>query len=303
MNMQPKKVATPLSRKATLVSVNVSQWTARRLDRQVTDEVNRRHNAAKDAGRYNKLLIEAEHLAEVNKLVSSIRQLHYSMTRPWCDEGPRILPNVLYSKFTDALRVLKRDYETAVDKFCRAYPDYVETRAKQLNGLFKAADYPSATEIRSKFRIELKVLPFPDAEDFRADLDDDTVADIKREIAEMSEKVVDDAMKHTANQIIELVGHMAEKLNEQTAKSKSKSKKKGERSFYMDSLVDNVRELADLLPAFNLTNDPKLTAITNRIAKELCVEDAPILRKNDDVAEAVAKSADEIVKEVEKFFA
>lgn len=301
MNMQPKKVATPLSRKATLVSVNVSQWTARRLDRQVTDEVNRRHNAAKDAGRYNKLLIEAEHLAEVNKLVSSIRQLHYSMTRPWCDEGPRILPNVLYSKFTDALRVLKRDYETAVDKFCRAYPDYVETRAKQLNGLFKATDYPSATEIRSKFKIELKVLPFPDAEDFRADLDDDTVADIKREITEMSEKVVDDAMKHTANQIIELVGHMAEKLNEQTAKTKSK--KKGERSFYMDSLVDNVRELAELLPAFNLTNDPKLTAITKRIAKELCVEDAPILRKNDDVAEAVAKSADEIVKEVEKFFA
>jgi hypothetical protein len=68
MNMQPKKIATPLSRKATLVSVNVSQWTARRLDRKVTDEVNRQHNAAKDAGRYNKLLIEAEHLKEKQPL-------------------------------------------------------------------------------------------------------------------------------------------------------------------------------------------------------------------------------------------
>lgn len=312
MNMQPKKVATPLSRKATLVSVNVSQWTARRLDRQVTDEVNRRHNAAKDAGRYNKLLIEAEHLAEVNKLVSSIRQLHYSMTRPWCDEGPRILPNVLYSKFTDALRVLKRDYETAVDKFCRAYPDYVETRAKQLNGLFKATDYPSATEIRSKFKIELKVLPFPDAEDFRADLDDDTVADIKAEIAAMSDKVVDDAMKHTANQIIELVGHMAEKLNEYQSGGPKHAKQSGRasgpevkqrRNFFMDSLVENVRELVDLLPAFNLTNNPKLDQITKRMAKELCVEDAQTLRDNDAAREAVAKSADEIVAEVSKFFA
>src|SRR5262245_31008868 len=294
-----KKIATALSRTTTLVSVNVSVWTARRLDRKVTDEVNRQHNAAKDAGRYNKLLIEAEHLKEVNQLVSSIRQLHYSMTRPWCDEGPRILPNVLHSKFTDALRVLKRDFETAADKFCRAYPDYVETRAKQLNGLFKASDYPSPTEIRSKFKIETKVLPFPDAEDFRADLDDDTVADIKREIAETSAKVVDDAMKHTANQIIELVGHMAEKLTEQTGKPK----KKGERSFYMDSLVDNVRDLAALLPAFNLTNDPKLTAITNRIVKELCVEDAPTLRKDNNLAKSVAKSADEIVAEVGKFFA
>lgn len=297
MNMQPKKIATPLSRKATLVSVNVSQWTARRLDRKVTDEVNRAHNATKDAGRYNKLLIEAEHLKEINQLVSSIRQLHYSMTRPWCDEGPRILPNVLYSKFTDALRVLKRDYETAADKFCRAYPNFVETRAKQLNGLFNPSDYPSASEIRSKFRIELKVLPFPDAEDFRADLDDDTVADIKREITEMSEKVVDDAMKHTANQIIDLVGHMAEKLHEYG------TAKKGERKFFMDSLVENVRELVDLLPAFNLTNNPKLDQITKRMAKELCAEDAQALRDNEAARKAVAKSADEIVAEVGKFFA
>lgn len=297
MNTQPKKIATPLSRKAVLVSVNVSQWTARRLDRKVTDEVNRQHNAAKDAGRYNKLLIEADKLADINKLVSSIRQLHYSMTRPWCDEGPRILPNVLYSKFTDALRVLKRDYETAVDKFCVGYPNYVETRAKQLNGLFKADDYPSAAEIRSKFNVEMKVLPFPDADDFRSDLDDDTVADIKREITEMSEKVVDDAMKHTANQIIELVGHMAEKLHEY------KTNKPGERKFFMDSLVENVRDLVELLPAFNLTNDPKLDRIAKRMRQELCAEDAKGLRENDAAREAVAKSADEIVKEVEKFFA
>src|SRR5262245_60813892 len=306
-----KKIATALSRTTTLVSVNVSVWTARRLDRKVTDEVNRQHNAAKDAGRYNKLLIEAEHLKEINQLVSSIRQLHYSMTRPWCDEGPRILPNVLHEKFTNTLRGLIRDFDTAADKFCAAYPHYVETRAKQLNGLFKASDYPSPTEIRSKFKVEKKVLPFPDAEDFRADLDDDTVADIKREIAEASGKVVDDAMKHTANQIIELVGHMAEKLHEQTGKADLKGKRPGHvprqkaegRSFYVDSLVDNVREIAALLPAFNLTNDPKLTAITDRIVKELCVEDAPTLRKDNNLAKSVAKSADEIVAEVGKFFA
>jgi hypothetical protein len=34
----------------------------------------------------------------------------------------------------------------------------------------------------------------------------------------------------------------------------------------MGSLVDNVRDLAELLPGFKLTNDPKLVAITNSIA-------------------------------------
>lgn len=296
MNMQTK-IATPLSRKTVLVSVRISQWTARKLDREITAETNRRHNASKDAGRYNKLLIEAERMAELQGLVSTARQLHYTMTRPWADEGARILPNALYSKFTDEFRVLKRKFADAADRFCADYPRFIEERKAALNGAFKASDYPSVQDIRGKFRLELAVLPFPNAADFRSDLDDDTVADIKREITETSDKVIDDAMKHTFTQIAELVGHMATKLNEQTAKGK----KKGERKFYMDSLVENVRDLAELLPAFNLTNDPKLTVITKRIQSELCVEDAKELRKNDEAAKIVAKSADEIVAEVSKF--
>jgi len=303
-----------LSRTTVLVSVRVSQWTARKLDRQITDETNRRYAAKSDAGRYNKLLIEAERLAEMTALVSQVRSLHYSMTRPWADEGARILPNALYTKFTDEFRELKRQFNDAADRFCAGYPQFVEERKRALNGAFKQSDYPSVDEIRSKFRLEIAVLPFPDAADFRADLDDNVVADIKSEIEAMSDRVVSDAMRATFEEIVKLVGHMSTKLHEQTAKGrhwpnspKRKSRKaqagKGERSFYMDSLVDNVRDLAALLPAFNLTNDPKLTEITDRIVKELCVEDAPTLRKNDDVAEAVAKSADEIVAEVGKFFA
>ena len=291
------KIATPLSRTTVLVSVRISQWTARKLDKQITDETNRRYAAKKDAGRYNKLLIETERLAEMTSLVSQARHLHYSMTRPWADEGARILPNALYSKFTDDFRVLKRKFQEAADRFCAEYPKFIEERKVSLNGAFKATDYPDPSEIRNKFRLELAVLPFPDADDFRSDLDDDVVADIKREITEQSDKVIDDAMKHTFTQITDLVGHMASKLKEY------KTNKPGERKFFMDSLVDNVRDLVELLPAFNLTNDPKLTAITKRMAKELCTEDAQALRDNDDAREAVAKSADEIVAAVGKFLA
>ena len=63
-----------------------------------------------------------------------------------------------------------------------------------------------------------------------------------------------------------------------------------------------MRELADLLPAFNLTDDPRLTAITERIQRELCVEDAKDLRQHDDVRAEVKKSADEIVAAVEGLF-
>jgi hypothetical protein len=290
--MSPKKIASPLSRKATLVAVDISQWTARKLDKRVTDKVNREHHAADDAGRYNKLLIEAKRLEAINSIVAKARRLHYTMTKPWCDEGVRILPNVLHEKFATEFRKLKRDFDEAADEFAAGYKGFVEERRKALNGLFNANDYPPAETIREKFKLATKTFPVPEADDFRSDvLDADTVEDIKRELGETSNAVLADAMKHTAEQITTVVSHMAEKLKEYKKPGKS-------RSFFSYSLVDNVRELADLLPAFNLDNDPGLDAIAKRIKKELCVEDAETLRNDDNVRKSVAKSADDILKDV-----
>jgi hypothetical protein len=291
--------ASPLSRKSTLVAVNISQWTARKLDRKVTDEVNDKHGASRDAGRYNKLLIAAEHLEEMTSLVSKARDLHHRMTLPWADKGPRILANVLFAKFSDEFRVLKRDFHAAADRFAAAYPSFVENRKRELNGLFNEADYPSAETIRDKFKLELQVLPFPDADDFRSDLDEDTVAEIKAQLQSTTASVIDTAMKTVVDQIVENVGKMAQKLAEFKPSGGKGDKAEG---VFRDSLVENVRDLAELLPAFNLTNDPRLDAIAARIKSELCSEDAADLRKNDGAREAVAKSAEEIVAAVSGLF-
>jgi hypothetical protein len=295
-----KKIATPLARKAVLVSVTISQWTARKKDKRVTAETNRRHHASDDAGTYHKLLIQKERLAEINALVSAARALHYELTHPWADEGPRVLPNALFAKFSEKFRKLKREFDTAADDFARDYPQYIAERKVALNGLFSEADYPPVEQIRSKFKLDMTILPFPDSADFRADLDDDTVADIKRELEQTTARVGNDTLRHTAERITEAVGHMAEKLREYNSGNLGKD---GKRNFFLNSLVDNVRDLAELLPAFNLTDDPKLNAITKRILKELCAEDAAELRKNDAARESVKKSADEIVKAVSQFLA
>jgi len=297
--MSALQMTTPLSRKAVLVAVNISQWTARKLDRKVTDKVNRENNATDDAGRYNKLLIAGEHLAELTSMVSKARALHYMMTQPWADEGPRILPNALFHKFSEEFRVMKRDFAEAADKFASAYPGFIEQRKVELNGLFDEKDYPSPSEIRSKFNLDLTILPFPDAADFRSELDDDTVAEIRAQLQTTTANVVDGAMQHTVERIVEAVGHMAKKLAEFKPSAGKGDKAEG---VFRDSLVENVRQLAELLPAFNLTGDPRFDEIAKRIKSELCVEDAKDLRENDDVREAVQKSADEIVAAVQGIF-
>lgn len=68
-----------LAEKALLVTLNISQWSARKYDRKVTEEVNDTHQA-KDAGRFNKLLIDKTHLDEIQKIVNEAR--HFHATKP-----------------------------------------------------------------------------------------------------------------------------------------------------------------------------------------------------------------------------
>jgi len=285
---------SPLSRKAVLVSLNISTWTARKFDREVTDKVNKDRGATKDAGRYNKLLIEANRLKPVQSVVTEARDLFYRYTRPWAD-GVGILPNVSYAEFTNKMRALKQRFANVADEFALNFSSYVAERQAKLGKIFKAEDYPNAKEIRSRFNFDLTFANVPDAGDFRSDvLDEDTVNDIRDEIAAGERKAEQDIMDHTFRKIAEVVGNMAHKLGEYKTK---------EKSHFKDTLVGNIRELTELLPTFNLTGDPKLAEITKRLQSELCIEDAKTLRDSDEVRASVQKSAEEILAEVEAHMA
>lgn len=287
---------SPLSRKAVLVSMPISQWTARRLDRKVTDEVNSAHGAAADAGRYNKLLIEKKRLEAVQKAVGELRATFYRFTKPWSDEaGQRVLPNALFNTFMAEWRDGVARFDAAADAFCRDYDLFVRERKVALNGLFREEDYPPSEEIRSKFKASVNVMPFPDAADFRADLDDNVVSDIKAEIEASGREAAAKVHAHTMEQITTVVGAMAERL-------KAYSERTGGRAgTFRDSLVENVRELVTLLPAFNMTNDPAVNNLCDRMARELCVEDAQALRDNEAARASVQKSAEDILADVSRF--
>jgi hypothetical protein len=291
-------VASPLSRKATLCGVNVSMWTGRRLDRKVTAEINASKKAKSDAGRYNKLLVRAERLEPITSIVSAIRALHYAKTKPWGDkDGFRILPNVLYVEFANEIRELIDKFDRAADHFAKHFSEYVEERKGELGGIFKPEDYPSAADIRSKFKANLSFDQLPDVGDFRADvLDKDTMDDIRSELAASAQEVERAAMTDTYRQVADVVGHMVERLNEFGTKKEGAKKS----SHFRDSLVGNVRDLVKLLPAFNLTGDAKLDELATRMSKELCVEEAKTLRENEKAREIVKKSAEDILAEVSR---
>ena len=289
-------LASPLSRKATLIKLSSSAWSGKKVDKKVTRETNERYHADDDAGEYRKRLVEKKALERVGKAESAARALFEKYTKPW-SRGMGILPNALHAEFSNEWRKIQYEHDEAADEFAALYSDHVDEMKAKLNGMYDQNDYPDPAVIRDRFALTVKPYPVPDVGDFRSDvLDEATVADIKREMQEASEEVLRDALKDTVAQITKTVGHMAEKLREY---GKGKD---GKKSFFFDSLVGNVRDLAKLLPAFNLTNDPNLAKVAARISKELTVEDAQALRDNEAARETVAKSAEDILKDVSVLF-
>lgn len=288
-----------LSEKAMLSSLTIKAWSGRKLDRKVTHEVNTAHGAAADAGRYNKALVSRDALAEIVTIGNAARNEHYRFTLPWLQDGSRILPAAAFNNYTAAMRKHSEDFDAAVVKFIAGYGDYVEDARKRLNGMFNAADYPTAHDIAARFAFQRSILPVPSGDDFRVSVADEQAAMIRADIEAKATEALQTAMQDVWARIADNVGHMATKLAE------FEPGKPGERAsgIFRDSLVENVRDLASLLPSLNITNDPALIRVHDQITSKLCTHDAETLRDNGALREETAAAAAAIASSVADYMA
>ena len=301
-------MANILSERAMLMTLSLTAWSARKLDRKVTDKVNTDHGASHDAGRWNKQLLSKDALAEIARLDAEIRAHYYAVTSPWLDrEGTRILSSVHAVSELQWFKTKRYEREDAVSRFVSGYPSFVDAAKIKLNGMFSEDDYPPASTIAGKFRFAVSVDNVPDSEDFRVAMADGQAEDIKREIEARSNAAVETVIRDCYSRISETVGRMSERLKAYKPKIRT-SGPMGDmgdaraEGIFRDSLVENVRELVALLPALNISGDPALTQIAARM-QALTVEDASALRDNVQARETVARDADAILADVQAFLA
>jgi hypothetical protein len=67
---------------------------------------------------------------------------------------------------------------------------------------------------------------------------------------------------------------------------------------FRDSLVGNIRTLADLLPKLNITQSNALDEMSQRLADELCSFDAPALREDPVIRTTIAENAEKILADI-----
>ncbi|WP_158022289.1 hypothetical protein [Methylorubrum populi] len=275
-----------------LRGVRISMWDGRKHDRAISDEVNRAKGAAADAGRFNKALVPAEALKPVQAAAGRVRAVHARYTLPWTDNGLDILPAAAVVDYDREMRAARAEFEAAADVFCNmVFPGLLLSAPARLGDMFRASDYPDASEIRDRFSMRVRTLNMPDARDFRVDMSDAQARAIRAELEAESRAALAEAMESAWQRVADVCGRMVERLNAYKPATMKGEKSEG---VFRDSLVENVRDLVAVLPAFNLTNDPTLADVSERMRAELCKADAAELRDDVALRERTAAAAAEI---------
>lgn len=275
--------------RAMLASLTISRWSATRTDKRVTEEVaQRNHVDAKRAGYYRKHAIDKDtpSLRAVTSAASALRTRHNYWTLPWGQDGSRILPAANFDKYSADMRMLRNEFDRAVSLFVADYPALAAQARSELGSLFDSADYPS--DIQSKFACEVSIMPLPDAEDFRVDLPDDALVDIRANITRELEKTTAEAMKEPYTRLFEHVHRMVEKLRDPEG-------------IFRDTLVTGLHEICDVLPGLNITGDEALDQFRQRAVEMIDGLDPDKLRKESDTRRSVADVASQIESDMAAF--
>ena len=285
---------TQLTERAMLVCLHISQWTARKHDKAASAEVADTYGANVNVGRYTKSLIDKDALRDICRIARDARGHHDANTLPWTDTGFRILPGANYFDYTEAQRGFRTKFETAVKAFAGDYADHRDQARNALKGLFSITDYPSPDEIAAKFRMETSFLPLPDAADFRVTLGAAEEARIRADIEARVKGAADAAMRDLWKRVHDTVARMSDRLNAYGVDADTGKVINP----FRDSLVGNLRDLAELLPKLNIAGDPQLEDMRERLVASLCPHDPQALRDSPTLRQSVAREADQILADM-----
>lgn len=287
-------ISTDLSSRAMLASLTISHWTARKLDRRVTNEVHAQHNAAQDAGRYNKALVHKRALMPITSIINEARSTYLSLTLPWQDGGQRLLPAKAFNRFTEKMRDLRWRFEHEVAHFVAQYPGHVEDAKKTLGDIFDYADYPGESEVGGKFAFKTEIMPMPDADDFRVMLAGEVVEDMRAQIGAEIEAKAKGAHNDMVERVREVLTTMAKKLTTYDPEQGV--------GVFRNSLVGNVRELADIVPELNVTDDANIDALADAM-RQLAAVEPEDLREDANLRKTTALEADRLAELAKTYLA
>lgn len=281
-----------ISSSSILAELNISVWTANKLDKRITNDVLVANGATNlDAGQFRKNLMSGTTLRkDIADFAASCRLWHNTTTLPWADRGARLLPTSLFLDYKAEANKRKARFDHMVQHFLLEYPKLQAQAQQHLGALYDPNDYPSAEEVASKFGFRMVFTPLPEAGDFRLDVANEELDILKKQYDAALNERLQDAMQSQWDKLHDMLTRMSEKLVEPEGDDKRR---------WHDTFITNAHELCAMLGHLNVTKDPKLDEAKRKLEQAMHGVDIDDIKEDIDVRENVKSKLDAILKDYE----
>jgi len=251
-----------LTNKTMLSYLKIKLLGMEQNDHKISNQVNAHLQTQFNAGVYRKCRINRKDIKMVISAAEKARATHRDLTRPWAEDGWRMLPSTLVMKYTAEMRAGKAVFEKAIRDIENTWAIIVNKQELRLGPLFKFTDYPYVysrdnpapgqkpyivdknPNLSKHYLYEYKMRPTPEAGHFILDLEQETIDELKL-------KLNDENAKNLASSKIELWKRLFEPVKNM-ADICSNDKK------IFKTLISNVKKQLDLLKDLNVTDDADL---------------------------------------------
>lgn len=281
-----------ISSSSILTELNISVWTANKLDKRITNDVLVANGATHlDAGQFRKNLMSGTTLRkDIADFAASCRLWHNTTTLPWADRGARLLPTSLFLDYKTELNKRKARFDHMVQHFLAEYPNLQAQAQRHMGALYNPDDYPSAEEVASKFGFRMVFTPLPEAGDFRLDVAQEDLEVLRSQYEASLSSRLAEAMQSQWDKLHDLLSRMSEKLVEPEGEDKRR---------WHDTFITNARELCAMLGHLNVTKDPKLDEAKRKLEQAVHGVDIDDIKDDPDVRDDVKAKLDAILKDYE----
>ena len=279
---------------AVLVEMNISVWTANKKDKVATDNILANNSAASDGGQFRKNLMAGTSMRkDISDYAAGCRLWHNTKTLPWMDRGARLMPTSLFMDYKAEANVRRNTFNQMVDSFIVQYPALVQTAQNYLGGLFDANDYPPAEEVRSKFGFRLVFSPVPESGDFRLQVAEQDLQNLRDQYEASFNERLADAMREPWDRLHKLLKSTSEKLTDKANEDEQKKTR------YHDTLITNAQELCALLTHLNITKDPQLEQARRQVEQIMIGADIDNIKESPEVRASMTSKVDAVLAQYE----
>jgi hypothetical protein len=278
---------------SVMVEMNISVWTANKIDKSATDKVVSDNLAVQNAAQVRKNLMAGTSMRkDIADYAAGCRLWHNTRTLPWADKGARLLATSLFMDYKAEANVRRATFDKMVDNFMVQYPSLVQTANNYLGTLFNAEDYPSPDKVREKFGFRLVFSPVPEAGDFRLQVAEQDLNDLRQQYEESFNLRLSDAMREPWDRLHKLIAGMSEKLTDADGEDENKKR-------YHDTLITNAQSLCGMLTHLNITKDPQLEQARRDLELTMLGADIDAIKESPEVRKGMKDKLDAILKQYE----